>query len=71
MTKHTPTYTRTQAMAALGITTSSTFHHLRHKYPQAFVVIQPGYGRGNPTLYDKPAIDKFIEWRNQYKRQES
>jgi hypothetical protein len=50
-------------MQALGITTPSTFHHLRRKYPSAFVVIQQGNGRGKHTLYDKAALDKFIAWR--------
>jgi hypothetical protein len=63
MTTQSPTYTRDQAMAALGITSPSAFHHLRRKYPSAFVVIHQGNGRGNFTLYDKAALDRFIEWR--------
>jgi hypothetical protein len=54
-------------MIALGVTSPSAFHHLRKKYATAFVVIKQGYGRGNPTLYDKQSIDKFIEWRNNRK----
>ena len=62
----TNTYTRNQIMAALGITSPNTFHHLRRSYPQAFVIVHKGTGKGNPTLYDKTAIDKFIQWRRQY-----
>jgi len=61
------TYTRQQAMKALDITTPSTFHYLRHKYPQAFVVIKQGNGRTNYTLYDKSALDQFIQARNLFK----
>jgi hypothetical protein len=66
----TNTYTRSEAMTALGITSPTAFHHLRKKYPQAFVVTHKGTGKNNPTLYDKNAIDKFIQWRNQYKEQD-
>jgi hypothetical protein len=59
----TETYTRTQAMEALGIKGANAFHSLRRRYPQAFIVVHQGTGRGNETLYDKQAIDKFIQWR--------
>lgn len=58
----TTTYTRTQAMERLGIKSRSAFHHLRKQYPQAFVVIRQGHGREG-TLYHKPTLDTFIEWR--------
>ncbi len=61
------TYTIDEAMAALGIKSPSTFHHLRNKYPSAFMVIKQGNGRGNLTLYDKPALDQFIQLRNTLK----
>jgi hypothetical protein len=67
MTSNKPTYTRTQAMSALGIKSASTFHHLRNKYPRAFIVIHKGMGRNNPTLYDKTTLDQFVQWRNQYR----
>lgn len=57
------TYTTQQAMEVLGIKARSAFHHLRNRYPKAFVIVQEGSGRQHPTLYDKAAIDKFIEWR--------
>jgi hypothetical protein len=64
----TTTYTRSQAMTALGLkpTSRSAFHYLRRKYPQAFVVVNQGTDRSNPSLYDKDSLDKFIEWRNAY-----
>jgi hypothetical protein len=58
-----PTYTRLEAMAALGIKSPSTFHHLRRKYPQAFMVVRQGLGRTHLTLYDKATLDQFIVWR--------
>jgi hypothetical protein len=70
MNANKPTYTRSQAMSALGIKSASTFHHLRNKYPEAFVVLQEGMGRNHPTLYDKNAVDKFIEWRKLLKNYE-
>jgi hypothetical protein len=63
MNTQSSTYTRDQAMAALGITSPSAFHHLRRKYPGGFVVVKQGNGRTNFTLYDKTALDKFIAWR--------
>lgn len=54
-------------MIALGIASPTTFHYLRKKYPSAFVVVHPGTGKNNPTIYNKDALDKFIEWRNTYK----
>jgi hypothetical protein len=62
------TYTRDQIMSALGLTSPNSFHYLRRAYPQAFIVTHKGTGKGNPTLYDKAAIDKFIQWRNEYKK---
>lgn len=61
------TYTRNEVMAALGIKSPSAFHYLRNQYPNAFVVVQQGTGKGNPTLYDKQPIDKFIQWRSNRK----
>jgi hypothetical protein len=60
---NTNTYTREQIMSALGLTSPNSFHYLRRTYPQAFVVIHQGTGKNNPTLYDKTAMDKFIQWR--------
>jgi hypothetical protein len=61
------TYTRPEAMKLLGLkqtNSSSSFHYLRSKYPDAFVVVHQGKGKNDLTLYDKQALDKFIEWRN-------
>jgi hypothetical protein len=57
------TYTRVEAMKILGITSPTAFHHLRRTYPQAFVVVHKGVSKGDPTLYDKQAIDDFAKWR--------
>jgi hypothetical protein len=67
MNTNTPTYTRIQAMAALGIASPNSFHYLRRTYPQAFIVIHQGTSKADPTLYDKAALDKFIQWRKEYK----
>jgi hypothetical protein len=67
MNTNTSTYTRNEVMELLGIS-PNTFHYLRNAYPQAFVVVHQGTGKGNPTLYDKQAIDKFHQWRNEYKK---
>jgi hypothetical protein len=63
MDKNPPTYTRHEAMKALGITSNNAFHSLRRTYPQAFVVIHQGTGKGDVTLYDKQSLDKFVQWR--------
>lgn len=57
-------YTRIEAMQALGIESPNAFHSLRRRYPQAFVVVHKGTGKGNPTLYDKQTLDQFIMWRD-------
>jgi hypothetical protein len=62
--QNSPNYTTLEAMSALGITARSAFHHLRRKYPQAFIVVSQGTGKKHPTTYDKTALDKVIQWRN-------
>lgn len=61
----TETYTRLEAMERLGLQpqSRSAFHYLRKRYSKFFVVVNQGSDRGNPTLYDKAALDKFIEIR--------
>jgi hypothetical protein len=61
------TYTQKEAIQALGVNSPSAFWHLRNTYPSAFVIVQQGTGKGNPTLYDKAELDKFIAWRNSRK----
>lgn len=56
-------YTRVEAMDALGISSPNAFYHLRRTYPQAFVIVHQGTGKGDVTLYNKDALDKFITWR--------
>jgi hypothetical protein len=65
-----PTYTRPEAMKLLGLkqtNSNSAFHYLRRRYPDAFVVVHQGKGKGDITLYDKETLDKFIQWRNSRK----
>lgn len=54
-------YTNKQAMAKLDLTSRSAFYHMKRKFPQAFVVVNQSPESGNVTLYDKPALDKFVE----------
>ena len=54
-------YTNKQAMAKLDLTSRSVFYHLKRKFPEAFVVINKSPESGNITLYDKQALDKFVE----------
>jgi hypothetical protein len=53
-------YTNKQAMAKLDLTSRSAFYHMKRKFPHAFVVVQSAES-GNVTLYDKQALDKFVE----------
>jgi hypothetical protein len=55
------TYTRKQATEKLELTSRFAFDDLKDKYPRAFLVVKQGTHRGNPTLYDKQALDKFAE----------
>lgn len=54
-------YTNKQAMAKLDLTSRSAFYHMKRKFPQAFVVVNQSTESGNVTLYDKRALDKFVE----------
>lgn len=54
-------YTNKQAMAKLDLTSRSAFYHMKRKFPEAFVVIKKSPEGGNATLYDKQALDKFVE----------
>jgi len=54
-------YTNKQAMAKLDLTSRSAFYHMKRKFPHAFVVVQQSIESGNVTLYDKQALDKFVE----------
>jgi hypothetical protein len=65
------TYTRNEVMQQLGITSKTDFYHLRRTHPTTFVAVEKNTGRPNPTLYDKTALDKFIEWRKTYKNEAS
>ena len=58
---NTETYTNKQAMDKLGVTSRSAFYHLKRTYPQAFVVVNQGTDSGTVTVYDKQALDKFME----------
>jgi len=54
-------YTNKQAMAKLDLTSRSAFYHVKRKFPQAFVVVNQSPESSNVTLYDKQALDKFVE----------
>jgi len=58
---NTETYTNKQAMDKLQLTSRSAFYHLKRTSPQAFVVVNQGTDSGHVTLYDKQALDKFVE----------
>ena len=56
------TYTNKQAMDKLGLESRSTFYHLKRTCPKAFVVVTQGTDNsGKVTVYDKQALDKFVE----------
>jgi hypothetical protein len=48
-------------MAKLDLTSRSAFYHMKRKFPEAFVVLDKNPESGNTTLYDKQALDKFVE----------
>ena len=54
-------YTNKQAMAKLDLTSRSAFYHMKRKFPQAFVVVNQSTENGKVTLYDRQALDKFLE----------
>lgn len=62
------TYTYKQAMERLGLLSHNSFNQLKRKYPDAFVVIHQGTGKGTTTLYDKQALDKFAEMHEALKQ---
>ena len=54
-------YTNKQAMDKLSLTSRSAFYHFKRKYPHAFVVMNQRSTSGDGTLYDKQALDKFLD----------
>jgi hypothetical protein len=54
-------YTNKQAMAKLELTSRSAFYHIKRKFPHGFVVVNESTEKDNITLYDKQALDKFVE----------
>lgn len=54
-------YTNNQAMVKLDLTSRSAFYHMKRKFPHAFVVVNQRTESGQVTLYDKEALDKFVE----------
>ncbi len=54
-------YTNNQAMGKLNLTSRSAFYHFKRKYPHAFVVVNQRTTSGDGILYDKHALDKFLE----------
>lgn len=55
------TYTNKQAMDKLGLTSRSAFYHLKRICPKAFIVVKEGRDRDPVTLYNKQALDRFME----------
>ena len=58
---NTETYTNKQAMDKLGLTSRSAFYHLKRACPKAFIVVEQGRESSTVTLYDKQALDQFVE----------
>lgn len=58
---NTGTYTNKQAMDKLGLTSRSAFYHLKRICPKAFIVMKQGRDGSTVILYDKQALDKFLE----------
>ena len=56
------TYTHKQVMEKLRLISVGPLHQFKKKYPSAFILVHQGKGK-DETLYDKPALDKFIEIR--------
>jgi hypothetical protein len=54
-------YTSKQAMVMLDLTSRSAFYHMKRKFPDAFIVMNQNTEKGNVTLYDKQALDKFVK----------
>ena len=54
-------YTNKQAMDKLDLTSRSAFYHMKRKFPQAFVVVDQSTENSKVTLYDRQALDKFVE----------
>ena len=54
-------YTNKQAMTKLDLTSRSAFYHMKRKFPQAFVVVEQSTENSKVTLYDRQALDKFVE----------
>jgi hypothetical protein len=62
------TYTNKEAMAKLDLTSRSAFYHIKRRFPHAFVVVNERTEKSSVTLYDKQALDKFVEMGKSWKR---
>ena len=56
------TYTHKQVMEKLKLGSVGVLHKFRKKYPDAFILVHQGKG-SDETLYDKQALDRFVELR--------
>jgi hypothetical protein len=56
------TYTHKQVMKKLRLVSVGAFHRFKKKYPNAFILVYQGKSK-DETLYNKQALDKFIELR--------
>jgi hypothetical protein len=65
------TYTRKQAMDRLGLRSINSFLFLERKYPEAFVIVNPGTAAEKNPHYDKATIDNFAEKREYFKEDPS
>jgi hypothetical protein len=59
-------YTRDEAMKLLGLRSTNSFHHLRRKYPEAFVNVNITKDGQKHPRYDKYVLDKFVAARNYF-----
>ena len=65
MDKQNEYYTLKQAMERLGMRSINAFRQLERKYPEIFVNVNTTINRAKHPWYDKAAIDKFAETREQ------
>lgn len=62
-------YTRKQAIELLGFKSTNAFLQVVRKHPEAFVNVNPRQDRENHPWYDKAALDKFYQMREQSKQE--
>jgi hypothetical protein len=70
MAKEKNYYTREDAMQQLRLMSVNAFLQLERKYPKVFANINPKKDKYKQPWYEKAAVDKFVQTREDWIKKE-